>query len=140
MKYRFPSLLLLLFPVIAHAMPFSGPIPGIIEFIALVFVIIPILSIESLAIIYLAVTGKFNNQASVTTSNKIVGLTVIAGCIALLGFIYANQAIGEGTIFLILGLAGSSATAITLPNVLRLYYKKHNKSLNQTGAKNAPPG
>ena len=140
MKYGFPSLLLLLFPVVACAMPFSGPIPGIIEFIVLVFVIIPALSIESLAIIYLAVMGKFNNQSSVTKSNKIIGLTFSAGCIALLGFIYANQTIDEGTIFLILGLAGSSVTAIVLPNIQLLFYKKHNKSPNQIGAKNAPPG
>jgi hypothetical protein len=84
--------------------------------------------------------GKFNNQSSVTKSNKIIGLTFSAGCIALLGFIYANQTIDEGTIFLILGLAGSSVTAIVLPNIQLLYYKKHNKSPNQIGAKNAPLG
>jgi len=140
MKYRHLSLLLLFLPVIAHAMPFAGPIPGVIEFIILVFVIIPILSIESVIIIIFSVMGKFNNSANVSKSNKVIGLTVTIGLLALLSFIYKEQKFDEGTVLLVLGIIACSLVAIGLPNLQLMFYRKHNKSLNQTGAKNAPPG
>ena len=119
MKRIFKVLLILTIPNIAIASDFSG----FAQLLFTIYVLCPLLALESLVIIFLALSNKFENKSRVAKANGITIIILLIGLLTILSYISVRSFNGD-VIWLIIVLMISGCIALLLPNIQFWFNKK----------------
>ncbi len=121
MPNKIKLFLFLLIPNTSHAMILAGDLSGAIEFLLILFVLSPIITIEILVITILLILKKFKNYAVLKRTNVITFTTYTIRAIVLTSFVLSVK--DTDSIPYVLAFIFSAIFTIFLPNA-------QHKSLN----------